>query len=158
MYIYTYISICMHSGAQGSLYQSIHSQIYVTFINIRIYICTYQCVCIQVHKVARFRALVEGLAVVVGGREDLGSSVATHCNTLQHTATHCNMPQHAATHCNTLQHTATHCNTQHHTATHCNTLQHIATHCNTLQHTVTHCTTLHHTASHCNTLQHTTKH
>ena len=155
----------MHSGAQGSLYQSIHSQIYVTFINIRIYICTYQCVCIQVHKVARFRALVEGLAVVVGGREDLGSSVATHCNTLQHTATHCNMPQHAATHCNTLQHTATHCNTQHHTVRHCNTLQRGSSSAGgglgrsskyvwrpKLQRTTTHCDKLQRTATHCNAL------
>ena len=34
------------------------------------------------------------------------STIATHCNTLQHTATHCNTLQHTATHCNTLQHTA----------------------------------------------------
>jgi len=47
----------------------------------------------------------------------LHKTLATHCNTLQHTATHCN----------TLQHTATHCNTLQHTATHCNTLQHIDT-------------------------------
>ena len=54
----------------------------------------------------------------------LTQSIATHCNTLQHTATHCNTLQHTATHCNTLQHTATHYNTLQHTATHCNTLQH----------------------------------
>ena len=30
------------------------------------------------------------------------TSLATHCNTLQHTATHRNTPQHTATHCNTL--------------------------------------------------------
>ena len=42
-----------------------------------------------------------------------GVTLATHCNTLQHTATHCNTLQHTATHCNTLQHTATHETTQH---------------------------------------------
>ena len=69
-------------------------------------------------------------------------SVATQCNTLQHTATHCNRAvwatltwvwQHSAT--RVWQHSATHYNTLQRTATHCNTLQHTATHCNTLQHT-----------------------
>ena len=33
--------------------------------------------------------------------QNLQSTTATHCNTLQHTITQCNIPQH----CNTLQHT-----------------------------------------------------
>ena len=85
-----------------------------------------------------------------------------HCNTL-------------ATQCNTLQHSAKHYCSLQHTATHCKTLQHIATYCSTLQHTVTaspradfrirakhvtkkltapHCNTLQHTVTLCNTLQH----
>jgi len=104
--------------------------------------------------------------VCCGLRNTLLATIATHCNTLQHTATHCNTLQHTATHCNTsgccasatrasslsLLHTATHCNTLQHTAIYMGvapeqhasrhyrnfTLQHAATRCNTLQHTATH--------------------
>ena len=109
-------------------------------------------------------------------------TIATHCNTLQHTATHCKTLQHTATHCNTLHHTATQLRfdaMEQETftyvpitiSTHCNTLQHTATHCNTLQHTATHMircngktpsrtcqSQLQNTATHCNTLQHTATH
>ena len=70
----------------------------------------------------------------------LDNTLATHCNTLQHTATHCNTLQHTATHsithCSMLQHVAA-CNTQYYTATCCNMLQHAATCCNMLQHAAT---------------------
>jgi len=112
-------------------------------------------------------------------------TIATHCNTLQHTqleqtathtiGTHCNTLQHTqlehtATHCKQLEHTATNCNTPHTIGTHCNTLLSLRTiastqtYCNTLHHTATHCSLyarqqarkqLQHTATHCNTLQHT---
>ena len=84
---------------------------------------------------------------------DVSSTLATHCNALQHTATHCNTLQHTAphfrdvsstpsTHCNALQHTATHCTTLHRTAMHCNTLQHATPRCKTLQHNAPYCTAL----------------
>jgi len=65
------------------------------------------------------------------------------CNTLAtHTTIHCNT---VATHCNTLQHTSLGTTTE-------DALQHISnTHYNTLQYTATHCNTLQHTAIHCNT-------
>ena len=85
------------------------------------------------------------------GRSMIGT-IATHCNTLQHTATQCNTMQHTAQHCNPLQHTAANCNTLQQTATDCNRLQQTATHCNRLLHTATHGNTLQHTATHCNTL------
>jgi len=113
------------------------------------------------------------------------NSLATHCNTLQHTATHCNSLQITATHCNSLHLTAPHCNTLQHTATHnvdVRSLQHTTTHCNTqcrrtnfillalhtthplqqtyksLQHTATHCNSLQLTAPHCTSLQHSATH
>ena len=62
----------------------------------------------------------------------VSSSIATHCNTLQHTATHCNTLQHTTTHCKRAYFAMHQLNS---IATHCNSLQPTATHCNTLQHT-----------------------
>ena len=42
------------------------------------------------------------------------STIATHCNTLQHAATCCNMLQHTAARYNTLQHTTTHLESEAH--------------------------------------------
>ena len=66
----------------------------------------------------------------------LDNTLATHCNTLQHTTTHCNTLQQIATHCNTLQHTVLHCNMLQHDAA-CNTPYYTATCCNMLQHAAT---------------------
>ena len=84
-----------------------------------------------------------GLAMSYGWVMSLCESV------LQHSATHCNTPRVSlATLCNTLQHTTIHCNTLRHTATHRESvLQHSATRCNTLRYTATHCNALQHTAS-----------
>ena len=72
---------------------------------------------------------------------------ATCCNTLHQTACLLLIIPTVATHCNTLQHTATHCNTLQHTATHCMTTL-VQTHCCS-----THCNILQHSTKHCNTLQ-----
>ena len=111
-------------------------------------VCEGVCVCarvcvrvfVRVYVCKRIKARMERAAVfeILQHTATQWQQCSKYCNTLQYT---CNT---LATHCDTLQHTATHCDTHKErrrvrdTATHCNTLQHIAARCNMLQHTATH--------------------
>jgi len=87
-------------------------------------VCVYVCVCVRktqndgtlcmvdmLQHTLQHTATNLRLAMRNGTESQHNGSLATHCNTLQHTATHCNTLQHTVTYCNTLPHIVTHCNT-----------------------------------------------